>query len=436
MRTILVSIAALLLGVAFLLLGNGMLGTLLGLRLAMAETPTPITGLVMSAYFAGLLAGSLTVQRIIGLAGHIRAFSAFASVMSAATLIHIIATDAASWGALRLIQGYSMAGLFMCIESWLNARADNRTRGGVFSLYMIVSFLGLGVGQFLLNLADIEGKDHYLIAGLLFALCLVPVALTRCLHPQAPQGARTRLRHLLRLAPYGIGGCFAAGLVFGGFYALGAVYAINVGLDTAGVSLFMGVTIISGLLFQWPVGHLSDNHDRLAVLSLLLAAVGVVTLAMTVAGGYGLVPLLALAVLFGGLGTTLYPVSVAHVTDHVSSHQLVSTSATLLKVYGVGATLGPLGAAAVMQLVGPQGLFVFMALVCGLTAFVTTLRRRSRVPVEDQEPFVVMPRAAAGVIAKLDPRADTEAAAAAREDRPGAEDHPDSGARLNTRDGP
>jgi MFS family permease len=410
MRETIVSLAALFLSTFILLLGSGLLGTMLSLKMNAADYSDLLIGLTMAGFYIGMMVGGLSCYRIVRRVGHIRAFAAFAAMSCAAIMAHALWMNAGFWFGLRVLNGLTMMGMYIVIESWLNERAEPGIRGRVFSLYMIVSFLGLGLGQFLLNVGDIDGKDLYFVAGLLFALCLVPVALARTAHPQAPQGARTRLRHLMRLAPYGIGGCLAAGLVFGGFYALGAVYAVNIGLGAPGVSLFMGVTILSGLLFQWPVGHLSDNHDRLSVLSLLLAAVGVVCLAIAVLGGQGLIWLLVLAGLFGGLGATLYPVAVAHVTDHVIPHQLVATSATLLKVYGVGATLGPVGAAGVMHVLGPEGLYMFGALVCGLTAFAISLRRRRvAVPVEDQEPFVPMPRAAAGVIAELDPRAETEA---------------------------
>ncbi|MEA5445867.1 MFS transporter [Gammaproteobacteria bacterium AB-CW1] len=409
MRHTLLSLAALLFSTFLLLLGSGLLGTLLSLKMGLEGLPDPVIGIIMGGFYAGMMLGGVISYRIIRQVGHIRSFAAFAALSCAAIMVHGLTINPWLWFLLRLINGATMMGMFIVIESWLNERAEPGIRGRVFSFYMVISFLGLGLGQFLLNLADVEGLELYLIAGLLFALCLVPIALSRTVHPQAPEGSRTRLRHLARLAPFGVGGCLVAGLVFGAFYALGAVYATNIGLDTAGISLLMGVAVLSGLVLQWPVGHLSDFYDRLNVLTLLLALVALLTLALALLGQTGMVPLLLLAGLFGGVGATIYPVSVAHVTDYVSQHQLVSTSATLIKTYGVGATLGPLLGALFMAVLGPEGLFFFMSVVCAVAATLIAVRRKpAAVAVEDQEPFVAMPRTGSTLISEMDPRTESD----------------------------
>lgn len=409
MRQTLLSLAALLFSTFLLLLGSGLLGTLLSLRMGLADVPDPVIGIIMGGFYAGMMLGGIVSYRIVYRVGHIRAFAAFAALSCGAIMIHGLVLFPPLWFLLRILNGLSMMGMFIVIESWLNERAGPGMRGRVFSFYMVISFLGLGLGQFLLNVADVVGPDLFFIAGLLFSLCLIPIALSRTVHPQAPQGVRTRLRHLIRLAPFGVGGCFVAGLMLGAFYALGAVYGTRVGLDTAGVSLLMGTAVLSGLVLQWPVGHLSDFYDRLNVLIILMALVSLVALALALVGDTGMLPMLVLAGLFGGFGATIYPVSVAHVTDYVSAPQLVSTSATLIKTYGVGATLGPLGGAALMALAGPQGLFLFIALACAAGAVITGLRRRhATVAVEDQEPFVAMPRTGSTVISEMDPRTESD----------------------------
>ncbi|MDQ2070850.1 MFS transporter [Natronospira bacteriovora] len=426
MRQTLLSLAALLFSTFLLLLGSGLLGTLLSLKMGISGLADPLIGLIMGGFYAGMMLGGIVCYRIIHRVGHIRAFAAFAALSCAVIMVHGLILSPWIWIVLRIINGMTMMGMFIVIESWLNERAEPRMRGRVFSFYMVISFLGLGLGQFLLNLADVEGLELYFVAGLLFSLCLVPIALSRSVHPQAPQGVRTRLRHLMRLAPFGVGGCFAAGLMFGAFYALGAVYGTNIGLTTGGVSLLMGVAVLSGLVLQWPVGHVSDFYDRLNVLVLLLALVSVISLALALLGDTGMWPLLILAGLMGGVGATIYPVSVAHVTDYVNQQQLVSTSATLIKTYGVGATLGPVGAALLMALIGPQGLFLFIALVCAVAAVITALRRRpAEVAVEDQEPFVAMPRTGSTLISEMDPRTEVEPEEPdwSRQEEPNTDDH-------------
>ncbi|NIR58853.1 MAG: MFS transporter [Gammaproteobacteria bacterium] len=404
MRHILPTIAALLLSVAVLMLANGLLGIFLAVRMTLEAFPVQITGTAMSAYFLGLVVGTQVTGIIIRRVGHIRAFAAFAALTNAAVVCHGLWISAPVWIVLRMLTGLSVSGLYMVIESWLNDRATSATRGRVFSLYMITSFLGLGVGQFLLNLRDPKGLDLFLVAAALFALAVVPMALTRAIHPQPIEHEPFGLRGLLRRSPLGIIGSFGAGLVNGAFYALGPVYALDVGLGTAGASGFMSLTILGGLLLQWPVGHLSDRLDRRRMFQALTLALLVATLAILGLRGRSLPLLLVLAAVYGGLSYTLYPIAVAHANDLLDPPQFVPAAATLLFTWGIGAALGPIGAGALMARVGPAGLFVFVALACIALAIVTQARRRETVPTEEQTPFVAMARTTP-VITELDPRA-------------------------------
>ncbi|MGD8575335.1 MAG: MFS transporter, partial [Gammaproteobacteria bacterium] len=262
----------------------------------------------------------------------------------------------------------------------------------------------------------------FMVAAMLFALCLVPVALTRAAHPRPVEPIQFDVMHLIRQAPFGLLGCLGAGLVNGAFYGLAAVYSRRLGLDVAGVSLFMGTTILSGLVLQWPVGHLSDRYDRRSVLALLSIGVSLVSL-LIMLSGVGLVALLLGAAVFGGLAFTIYPVSVAHANDHIEADEVVPATATLILAYSIGASLGPLGGAVAMWRAGPSGLWVFTASVSLVLGLLVYLRRGAdTVTVEEQGEFVAMPRTSA-VIAELDPRAEPAiegAAAAAGEADPAA----------------
>lgn len=407
MRSILPSILALLLGAFLLMLGAGLLGTVLGVRLAEAATPTLVSGTVLAAYFAGLLAGSMRAARIVRGVGHIRAFAAFASIFSAAALAHGLALDPWFWGALRFVEGFCLAGLFMGIESWLNARAENRFRGQVLSLYMATIYLAQGLGQLLLTLPDPTRFLLFAVASMLLSVSLVPVALTRFPAPELPEVRPFGFRALYAISPFGVFGAAASGVLLGAFYAMGPVFAQNIGLDAGGVARFMTAAIIGGLVLQFPLGRLSDRFDRRTVMVGVAGALTAVGAATTVAPGFGSVALLLAIALFGGLCFALYPLSVAHANDHVDAADMVAASSGLLLAYGVGATLGPLAGSAAMHVLGPAGLFLFMATVgAAATGFgLWRMRARPALPPEAQAPFQVVPRTSPAA-AELDPRAD------------------------------
>lgn len=415
MRSTLLSLSALFVAVLALMLGSGLLGSLISLRLTIAHYSSAITGLVMAGYYAGLVCGSFIAPGIVRRVGHIRAFAAFAGVNTIIVLLHAMTLSPLAWGILRLLTGIAMMGLYMVVESWLNERAESRIRGRVFSVYMATTFLGLGAGQFLLRLNGLDGQTLFLIVGILFAASLVPVTLTRAVHPDPVENVRMRWRKLFESAPFGVWGCLGAGLANGALYALGPAFAIREGLNVDQVAWFMGVTILSGLALQWPVGMVSDRFDRQRVIGVLSLAVAAASIAIIGIGGRPLLALLAVAGLFGGLTFTTYPVAVAHANDHIDPDDVVPASAALIFSYGVGAALGPLGAAAMMLAIGPRGLFVFTAVAsCVLGAAALLAPRREPVAPEEHAPFVAMPRTSA-VIAQLDPRAEPEEPSEPRE---------------------
>lgn len=406
MTRIVQSIFALLLGVVLLMLGNGPLGTVIAVRLS-GTTDAVVIGFVMAGYFAGLTLGSLCGHLFIVRVGHIRAFSAFASTISAATLMHAVDGHIVLWAALRLVEGFCMAGLFICIESWLNDRATPQTRGQILAFYMICVYVGQGISQFLLNLEDQSGFLVFVVISILLSLALVPVALTRMPPPTLPKISSFSFRKLYRTSPLGVAGTLISGLVSGAFYGVGPVFVQRLELGVSATALFMSATILGGVVLQWPLGRLSDLFDRRVMIAALCGALVVTSLAMLMVVDRGLPLLLTIALLFGGVIFTLYPLCVAHTNDYIDATDFVSASGGLILAYSIGATLGPIGASVAMSAWGPGGLFHFTAAI-GLAALIFTLWRMTRrpsLPNEAQSPYQPLPRTTP-VALPLDPRGD------------------------------
>lgn len=405
MIALVASIAALLISTVILMVGSGLLGTLLSVRMAAEAFPADTTGAVMAAYFAGLMLGALGAGAVIRRAGHVRAFAVFAAVATAAALAHGLYVDAWVWAALRVVTGFSVAGLYMVIESWLNERASAGNRGRLFSFYQIASYLGLGAGQFLLPLWPVEGTELFMITAAILALCLVPVSLTRSIHPTPPQRHRLALRAVFGSSRLGVLLCAAAGIVNGAAFALAPVFVVaSAGVQS--VSVFMGAMILGGMLLQYPIGQLSDRFDRRLLIVAVNVALIVVSALLLAAAGAGRVALAAAAALYGGLTFTLYPLAVAHINDRLGGRKdvdFVGVAAALLFIWGVGAAAGPVAVGALMAQVGPPGLFLAVAGVAALMALYALAARGERVPATAQTAFVSMARTTA-VISELDPR--------------------------------
>lgn len=403
---------ALLLGMAFIMLGNGLQGTLLGLRATLEGFPTTITGFVMTGYFVGFLLGSTIAPRIVQRVGHIRVFAALASLASASALVHAVFIDPWTWGTMRIVTGFSYAGLYVVAESWLNDRATNETRGQILSIYMVVTYGGMTAGQFLLNVGDPAGFDLFVLISVMVSLALVPISLTAAPAPNFDAPSPVGLRLLYTISPLGVVGGLATGLSNGVIFGMGAVFGKAAGMSNAEISMFMGLILLGGMLLQWPVGRISDFLDRRKVI------IGVTSLAALLAAVAGSVPglplwwLLGLTFLFGGMTLPMYSLCGAHLNDFLDPKQMVAASSSFVLVNGLGAILGPTSGSIAMQLVGAKGFFLWLALVhCFIALFALwRMTRRPAVPLEDQGAFVSMPPRPSPVAVTLNPETPEDAA--------------------------
>ncbi|MEN2976955.1 MFS transporter [Tistrella bauzanensis] len=440
MTTVLASVAAVLLSIAIAQLGNGMLSSLVGLRLAAEGVSTIAIGLVGAAHFVGWIIGAATAQRVIVRVGHIRAFSAFAAIGSVAILSLSFFLDLAGWAALRVVTGYCMAALFMTAESWLNSASTNQTRGKVLSAYIISLNLALAGGQFLLTLDDVRSPVLYALAAMALSLALVPLALTRSLTPEIHASRRLGLSALWKVSPLGLAAVIFSGLIIGSIQGgMGAVFANGIGLSTPEISAFIATVFVGGLVLQWPVGLLSDRIDRRRVLAgaAIMVTIGSLVVLAGAAGmtaaevprgggvlaGSGLLaeilsPSAAVWLLFigaaivGGAGYALYPVATAHVNDLVEPGRMIAAAGGLVLGGGLGSAIGPILASGIMELIGPSGLFAWGALAGGVLAAFAIYRARvqPKVPASAKSPMVISPRTTPAVAAMATDISGAEAA--------------------------
>ncbi len=388
------SIAALLLAIAYLALGNGLFSTLLSVRSSLQFGSTETTGAIMSSYFLGLVIGVFWCREVIRKVGHIRAFAAFAALLSILPLCHAFLVNPWAWAVLRVIAGLCLSGVFMVAESWINERATNKIRGQVLSIYMITFYLALGSGQFLINLDDTQKVSLFVLVSVLFSVAIIPISLTQSEAPAPVPKVSFGVGDLFRLSPLAVVGGAAAGMTNSAFYGMGPVFAKDAGLPLSGVSIFMGVTIFGGLLLQWPLGKLSDHFDRRHIIMVLTVIIAVTSLGMVLFLSSDPLAVYFLTALFGGAAFALHPVCTAHANDFLDREQRVNASGGLMVVYGCAAACGPLVASAVMGLVGTIGLYYFFAAIQVMLFGFALYRASSRKTILRvlRRPLVFVPR--------------------------------------------
>ena len=386
----LITLSSILFSYGLLLLANGLFATLLGVRSQSEGFSSNLMGFVVAAYFSGLLLGGLFAARVVFRVGHIRSFAAFASLMSASALMHPMFVDGYAWMAFRLVAGFSMAGMIMVTESWLNETASNNTRGKVLSIYMITNYFAAGCGNFLLTVGDPSHFELFSLASIIFSLSLVPVLLTRAHAPVPTRAERMHVWELYRIAPLGVVGVFCCGLVNASINGLGSVFATNIGFDSHQLATFMAVLVMSGLILQWPIGILSDRIGRGPLLVYIPLVVALAAAWQVYADG--VMPVLVGAGFLGAFVFTIYSLSAATANDRVTSGQRVQVAGALLITYGAGAVIGPIVAGQFMSLLGPQGLFFYIALIELVLCAFSILTRKQRVGSRDKrKPYVAVP---------------------------------------------
>lgn len=385
MRSTLASTWPLLLGMGILMLGGGLQGTLIGVRATLEQFPTFTTGLVMASYYVGYSGGSVAAPSLVHRVGHIRVFAALTAIACATILLQGSWINAFVWALLRMASGFCFAGIYVVAESWLNERVSNENRGSLLSIYMLVLYGGLGVGQFLLNLSNPAGPYLFMLIAGLLSIALVPMALSATRAPEITVPAKLPLRELYRISPLGTVAVAVSGMVSGTMFGLGPVYAGLLGMQPAAIASFMAASIFAAAFTQWPVGRLSDFADRRSVLVMVCALSAAVALAAAFFNDVHTGSLTAFFAVFGGLALTLYSLACSNLNDHLQASQRVSASSSIILVNGAGAVVGPIVIAAIMQPFGPAAYFVGLASLMALLACFGLWRKRKRPPVAPEQ---------------------------------------------------
>lgn len=375
---------ALLLGVTILALGNGLHGSLVGIRAAAENFDTTTTGFIMSAYSLGLILSAYLTPRLVTYVGHIRVFAAFASIVSTAVLLIPLWVDPLFWFAMRFVAGVCTSGLYIVAESWLNEAATNKTRGKLLSVYMTLTFAAMGCGQFLLNITDESGFARFIAVSALVSLALVPISLLRSEPPNIESARGVSVVDIYRASPLAAVAVFTNGLGQSAFFSMGAVFGITLGLSLPYISLMMALPPVGVILSQYPIGVLSDRYDRRSVLTVLSFLAAALAAAAVPAAQLSPFLLIGIVTAFGLVALPIYSLVVAYANDHLSKDQMLGASSKLILLYGIGAILGPLLAGEFMRQIGSGGFMAYMVLIYGGTGAFALFRtmKRPAVPAE------------------------------------------------------
>lgn len=352
----------LFLGLMFLMLGNGIQGTLLGIRGGIEGFSTNEMAVVMSAYFGGFLVASRIAPKMIRSVGHVRVFAALGSFISAVLILFPAVAEPWAWTLLRAIMGFCFCGVYIVVESWLNESSANETRGQAMSLYLIVQMAGIIAAQFILNVGDPKGYILFVIPSVLVSIAFAPILLSASPAPAFETTRAMSLKALLDTSPLACASVFILGGVFSAIFGMASVFGTEAGLSVREISIFVAVIYAGGLVCQYPIGWLSDRMDRRALI-LGLSAFGAAMMFIGVVFSGAFTVLLVLGFVIGGTANPLYSLSVAYTNDYLGPEDMASASAGLLFINGVGAIGGPIVVGWLMNVIGPHGFFLYLGVL-------------------------------------------------------------------------
>jgi len=377
---------ALFLGMFMLMVGNGLQGTLLGVRGGLEDFSTLEMSVIMSAYFVGFLGGSQLAPEMIRRVGHVRVFAALGSTVSAVLILYPVLVEVWAWTLGRIVIGFCFSGVYVTAESWLNNASTNETRGQSLSVYMLAQMSGIVVAQGILTLGDASGYTLFIVPSVLVSLAFAPILLSIQPTPAFESTKPMSLKNLVKASPTASVGMFLLGGVFAAQFGMTAVYGTQVGLSVTQISVLVSVIYIAALLAQYPIGWLSDRMDR-RLLIIVVSALGAVGALGAFLSGGNYPALLIGGALVGGTSNPLYALYIAYANDFLEHEEMPSASAGFIFINGVGAIIGPILIGGLMGVFGTSAFWgvmsVLMFAMAGY-AVVRVLQRPSEISIDDQ----------------------------------------------------
>jgi MFS family permease len=417
---------ALFIGYGVIMVSHGFQGNLLGIRAILENFNFIATGIMMSGYFVGYFIGANMIPNLVSKVGHIRVFAAFASMASLSSLVHALFVDPIVWTLARFLTGFSMIGILIIVESWLNDRATNKTRGKVLSLYMFFTFFAFTIGNLLLNISSPNSYEPFILISLLFSAALIPILLTKRKPPTFKKTSSIKIKELLKISPFGSFSMFCTGFIFAAMFAMLSVYAVTMNLSVFEISILLVGVTLAGAVFQWPIGSLSDKYDRriviigcciiscvFGILSIMASGIYFESLNaeemirfnyFSSDGKMNKINLFIFIILLSGMTLPMFALNLALVNDYIPKEKFVAAGAGLNIIFGLGAMAGPLICSVLMSFLGPNGFFIHLLIFLLAITFFGIYRVNKRVYEENPEStFTPLPREITPLGIELDP---------------------------------
>ncbi len=365
-------------------LGTGMLMGVVPVQLSLSGFPASIVGWVSTGQSIGFLVGSLLAAPVIGALGARPTLATFAILNAILAIVLWATSDAVIWTISRTIAGFSSACVLVLVEAWFAAKVTAEWRGLVFGVYMLLSRLAFMIAQIAMAVVAPILSLLFVIAALCY---LLAPCVSLAIPGEAPRIGGKSIAGIWEMplrAPAAAAAAFVHALITTSALGLFPVYAVERGIPVQQIAFLLAATQFGGLVLQLPLSFLSDRIGRRTVMTIAATMTVLFSTVLWSAEAPGVWQLATMAALWAGAPAALYSLAVAHANDIANDSERVAWSGAMLSLWGIGAAIGPLIAAVVMDRYGAASLFLFTGgLSAALVIFLVLrklIKKRPRAP--------------------------------------------------------
>jgi MFS family permease len=373
------SLVAVISGVFGIGIGVGAIVPLISLLMERQGYSSVVIGLNSLMFPLAVMLLGPFVPRLAAHFGTTAAMCLSTVVLGGVSLLLAVVPIQPGWFLLRFLMGAAGAVGWIITETWINMIATDANRGRVIAVYVTVLAVGFAIGALVIRAVGINGVLPFVIIAALLAGSALPILWARDVTPPMPGHSTRGVLKLIAVAPAITLAGLAGGAIESAGYTLLPVYGVKVGLSEATAVLMLTMYYAGNLLLQIPLGVLADRFDRRRALvaCFVVALTCPVLLPLTMS----LEPLKwVILVVWGGATLAMYTLSLAVLGESIPQAELAGANAAFVVMYELGGVSGPLVAGGAMDLAGPHGLMLILALIAaaylGVIAILRVLRPR------------------------------------------------------------
>jgi MFS family permease len=260
-----------------------------------------------------------------------------------------------AWFPLRIVFHGAITTLFILSEFWINFAAPPAKRGLVLGIYATVLSVGFAVGTAVFGLVGTQGLLPFIIGSAIILLAAIPIYLARRESPYLDEKPQHHFLRYTLAVPTAIIGVFVFGAVEAGGLALLPVYATRLAYTEAQASTLLTVMAIGSVVFQIPLGLVSDRIKDRRVLLTIIGIFGLIGAILLPYASGSWLALASLLLVWGGVVAGLYTIGLSHIGQRFTGADLAAANAAFIFFYAIGTIAGPAAIGAGMDIDGPEG---------------------------------------------------------------------------------